>query len=251
MYRCRLDGTQLSRWATGFWNPHASCFDAFGNLFTVDNDPDSRPPCRLLHVVPDGDYGYRFRNGRKGLHPFTAWNGEIAGTLPMVAGTGEAPSGILAYESDGLPDEYRGDLFVTSWGDHRIDRFRLKPKGTSFVSSFEPLITGGENFRPVGIAVAPDGSLFCTDWVLKEYKVHGQGRIWRIAPVSAPARPVVDVSKIDTRSVEERKEYLLFPRLDVRSPAAANALSTVTREGRRYLVLDVTGKSGAGIAHTE
>ena len=66
-------------------------FDAFGRLFAVDNDPDSRPPCRLLHIVEGGDYGYRFRNGRKGLHPFTAWNGELPGTLGMVAGTGEAP----------------------------------------------------------------------------------------------------------------------------------------------------------------
>ncbi len=87
-----LDGTEMTFWATGFWNPHASCIDAFGRLFTVDNDPDSRPPCRLLHVIRGGDYGYRFRNGRKGLHPFAAWNGELPGTLPMVAGTGEALS---------------------------------------------------------------------------------------------------------------------------------------------------------------
>lgn len=183
VYRCRLDGTKLERWATGFWNPHASCFDAFGRLFTVDNDADSRPPCRLLHIISGGDYGYRYRNGRKGLHPFTAWNGEIPGTLPMVAGTGEAPSGILAYESDGLPEEYIGNLLVTSWGDHRIDRFRLKPRGASFESLAEPLIVGGENFRPVGIACAPDGSLYCTDWVLRDYNLHGRGRVWRISPV--------------------------------------------------------------------
>ncbi|MDZ4687514.1 MAG: hypothetical protein SH850_20785, partial [Planctomycetaceae bacterium] len=36
IYRCRPDGSKLERWATGFWNPHASCFDAFGRLFTVD-----------------------------------------------------------------------------------------------------------------------------------------------------------------------------------------------------------------------
>jgi putative membrane-bound dehydrogenase-like protein len=196
LYRMRPDGTQLQFWATGFWNPHASCVDAFGRLFTVDNDADSRPPCRLLHIVEGGDYGYRFRNGRKGLHPFTAWNGEIPGTLPMVAGTGEAPSGIVAYESDLLPDEYRGDLLATSWGDHRIDRFRLKPKGASFESIAEPLITGGENFRPVGLALAPDGSLYCTDWVLREYKLHGKGRIWRISAESTTKRPTDELAKL-------------------------------------------------------
>lgn len=221
IYRCRLDGSHLNLIATGFWNPHASCFDAFGRLFTVDNDPDSRPPCRLLHVIPGGDYGYRFRNGRKGLHPFTAWNGEIPGTLPMVAGTGEAPSGILAYESDGLPEEYLGNLLVTSWGDHRIDRFRLQPKGTSFTSLAEPLITGGEDFRPVGLATAPDGSLFCTDWVLRDYKLHGHGRIWRIASKEPRTAPVVDLVRVSTASAAEALPLLsCAKRLDVRRVAA-------------------------------
>ncbi|MDP7274239.1 MAG: hypothetical protein QF363_02075, partial [Planctomycetaceae bacterium] len=77
IYRCRPDGSKLELFATGFWNPHASCVDAFGRLFSVDNDPDSLPPCRLMHIVAGGDYGYRFRNGRTGFHPFTSWNGEI------------------------------------------------------------------------------------------------------------------------------------------------------------------------------
>ena len=220
IYRCRLNGSKLSHIATGFWNPHASCFDAFGRLFTVDNDADSRPPCRLLHVIRGGDYGYRFRNGRKGLHPFTAWNGEIPGTLPMVAGTGEAPSGILVYESDGLPEEYLGNLLVTSWGDHRIDRFRLQPKGTSFTSLAEPLITGGENFRPVGLATAPDGSLFCTDWVLRDYKLHGHGRIWRIAPTQPQSSPVIDLQTVATAPLGVAKGFLFSSkRLDVRRTA--------------------------------
>ncbi len=180
IYRCRPDGTKLSRVATGFWNPFHMTFDAFERLFAVDNDPDSRPPCRLLHIVEGGDYGYRFRNGRKELHPFTAWDGELPGTLPMVAGTGEAPSGIVAYESDNLPADYRGDLLVTSWGVHRLDRFRLRDRGASFRSAAEPIVTGGENFRPVGLAVAPDGSLFVSDWVDKSYELHGKGRIWHI-----------------------------------------------------------------------
>ena len=157
IYRCRPDGTKLERIATGFWNPFHMTFDAFGRLFAVDNDPDSRPPCRLLHIVDGGDYGYRFRNGRRGLHPFTAWNGELPGTLGMVAGTGEAPSGVVAYESDNLPADYRGTLLVTSWGDHRIERYDLQPHGASFRSTMKPVVVGGDDFRPVGIAVAADG----------------------------------------------------------------------------------------------
>ncbi|MEZ5943441.1 MAG: c-type cytochrome [Planctomycetaceae bacterium] len=227
MYRMGANGRGLQHWATGFWNPHASCVDAFGRLFTVDNDPDSRPPCRLLHIIEEGDYGFRFRNGRKGLHPFTSWNGEIPGTLPMVAGTGEAPSGILAYEHGAFPEEYLGNLLVTSWGDHRIDRFRLQPKGASFESIAEPVIVGDDDFRPVGIALAPDGALYCTDWVMRDYKVHGHGRIWRIQAKDESQHRSPDFGAIpNMEDVAELRQLLQNGSLPVRR-LAARRLSTI------------------------
>jgi putative membrane-bound dehydrogenase-like protein len=227
IFRCRPDGTDLTRWATGFWNPHASCVDAFGRMFTVDNDPDDRPPCRLLHIIPGGDYGYRFRNGRRGIHPFTAWDGELPGTLPMVCGTGEAPSGIVAYEANALPAEYHGSLLATSWGDHRIDRFRVSPQGTSLTSKAEPIVVGGDNFRPVGLALAPDGSLFATDWVLQDYKVHGHGRIWQIRPKEVSHRNQTDEMPLLPRvTVARLSEKLQSLRMDVRRLAARTLAET-------------------------
>lgn len=188
IYRCRPDGSRLERVATGFWNPFHLTYDTYGRLFAVDNDPDSRPPCRLLHIVEGGDYGYRFRNGRKGLHPFTAWNGELPGTLGMVAGTGEAPSGILQYHGSDLPEDYVGTLLVTSWGDHRVEQFRLEQHGASFRAHGKAVVSGGEDFRPVGIAAAPDGSIYISDWVDKSYTLHGQGRIWRMRSATVNRR---------------------------------------------------------------
>ncbi|HVU86105.1 MAG TPA: PVC-type heme-binding CxxCH protein [Pirellulales bacterium] len=228
IYRCRPDGSQLVRLATGFWNPFHLCCDAFDRLFAVDNDPDSRPPCRLLHVVPGGDYGYRFRNGRKGVHPFTAWNGELPGTLPMTAGTGEAPSGVLAYDSDMLPEEFRGTLLVTSWGDHRIERFRLVPHGASFRATAEPVITGGENFRPVGIALAPDGSLFVSDWVDKSYELHGQGRVWHIRNRDGETLPRLR----DARHSRHRPDRQAAIRRSIDNAKKQNARSGASPEQR-------------------
>lgn len=194
IFRMNEDGSSLERWAVGFWNPFHMALAPGGSLFAVDNDPDSRPPCRLLHVVHGGDYGYRRWLGRKGLHPFTAWNGELLGTLPMASGTGEAPSGIVWSDRAGWPVDLRGALLVTSWGDHRIEAHTLEQRGASYRSTPRTIVQGGEWFRPVGIAHAPDGSLYFSDWVAQDYNVHLKGRLWRLRPRArsvdtAPARP--------------------------------------------------------------
>jgi putative membrane-bound dehydrogenase-like protein len=178
VFACSPDGHHLQRVATGFWNPFGNCFDPFGRLFTVDNDPDASPPCRLLHVVPGGDYGYQFRYGRSGRHPLQAWDAELPATLPMAAGTGEAPCQVLPY---------RGRLWVTSWGDYRIEAYTVQSVGASCQAQPEIIIQGQANFRPVGLAIAADGSLYFSDWVDRSYPVHGQGRIWRLIPTAPEA----------------------------------------------------------------
>lgn len=186
VFWCTRDGARLRRVATGFWNPFGTCRDIFDRWFSVDNDPDASPPCRLLHLVDGADYGFQFRYGRSGRHPFQSWNGELPGTLPYVHGTGESPCEVLSYESDGLPVEYRGDLLVTSWADHRLERYTLTPKGASFGARQKIVIQGGTDFRPVGLAVAPDGSLFLSDWVRRDYTLHNRGAIWQVRMKDAP-----------------------------------------------------------------
>jgi putative membrane-bound dehydrogenase-like protein len=170
-FRCSADGKNLEHFARGVWNPFSLCVVPDGRIFAVDNDPDASPPCRLLHVVDGGDYGYLYQYGRAGTHPLQAWDGELPGTLPMVCGTGEAPTAIV---------DHAGSLWVTSWGDHRIERYKLVPRGASYTATREVIVQGDADFRPTGMAVAPDGSLYFGDWVLRDYPVHGRGRIWRL-----------------------------------------------------------------------
>jgi putative membrane-bound dehydrogenase-like protein len=171
IYTCKLDGSELVRWAQGFWNPFSLCM-AENELFCVDNDPDASPPCRLINVHPTGDYGFRFEYGRAGVHPLQAWNGELPGTLPMICGTGEAPTAVIFH---------RGYLWVTSWGDYRIERYRLMPQQDGTYTAERTIVVQGDaDFRPTGMAVAPDGSLWFGDWVDRSYPVHGKGRIWRL-----------------------------------------------------------------------
>ncbi|HYH65273.1 MAG TPA: PVC-type heme-binding CxxCH protein, partial [Urbifossiella sp.] len=194
LFRCTADGKNLRRVATGFWNPFGTGRDIFGRLLVADNDPDSSPPCRLLHAVEGGDYGFQFRYGRSGRHPFQAWNGELPGTLPFAAGTGESPCEVVCYESDGLPAEYRGDLLVPAWADHRVERFTPRAKGATVVAERKPFVQGGPAFHPSGLATAPDGSLFVSDWGSKDYSLHGKGAVWHVRwkdakPAARPADP--------------------------------------------------------------
>jgi len=211
VFRCRPDGSQLQWIATGFWNAFALQFNRAGHLFCVDNDPDSRPPCRLIDVVEHGDYGYKFRYGRNGLHPFTAWNGGLPGTLPMVAGTGEAPSGILDCDRARLPSDYQSALLITSWGDHAIERYRPAPFGASLRADREVLIRGDEWFRPVGIASGPEGIIYITDWVDRDYSVHRKGRIWRLAVKTGASARIAsaDSKKVQPSAARGRMQHLL------------------------------------------
>ncbi len=200
VYECQPDGSQLTRLATGFWNPFGSVYDPMGRLFVVDNDPDASPPCRLLHVVPTADFGYQFRYGRSGRHPLQAWDGELPGTLPMTAGTGEAPCQIVPY---------RGRLWVSSWGDHRLEAFPLTTHGATVRGQLSIVVQGDADFRPVGLAVAPDGALVFSDWVDRSYPVHRQGRLWRLVPdaVKAPASfEFPALSSAEQRAAQLRNE---------------------------------------------
>lgn len=192
IFRCRADGSRLRRIAKGMWNPFGLCVREDGEIFAAENDPGVRPPCRILHIVEGGDYGYQRHYGPGAHHPFVVWNGGLRGTLPMLHPSGEAPCGIAPLA---------GGLLIPSWGDHRIDFFSLKREGASFTATQTTLAAGARYFRPTCIVEDEfRGSVgrkvfYLTDWVDGSYNVHGFGRLWKLeidlnlAPWAAPRKP--------------------------------------------------------------
>lgn len=171
VFRCTADGKDLRRIARGFWNPFGLLVRADGEIFAAENDPGSRPPCRLLHVVEGADYGFQWVYGSAPVHPFVAWNGELRGTLGMVHPSGEGPCAVV---------ELGGGVMIPSWSDHSIDYFPLTRKGAGYTSERIPLVKGSDFFRPVCMTQGPDGAFYLTDWVFSSYPIHGRGRLWKL-----------------------------------------------------------------------
>jgi putative membrane-bound dehydrogenase-like protein len=213
VFHAMLDGTRLRRVATGFWNPFGVCVDRVGNVFATDNDPDSSPPCRLLHVIEGGDYGYEFRYGRSGLHVFQCWNGELPATLPMITGTGEAPCEIVPYD---------GGLLVASWADNRLEHYTLRPHGASFTADRKILISGDLNFRPVGIGVGRDKALYVSDWSSASYELTDKGKLWRLTPRRSPQHTTVEPAD-SLQPIYEASNMALLHQLMVADPFVQTA----------------------------
>src|SRR5262249_31014314 len=83
-------------------------------------------------------------------------------------------------------------------------------------------VQGGKDFRPVGVAVAPDGSLFVSDWVKPDYNLHGKGAVWHI-----------HLKKAETKARTDQPRSALFSAHRPLREAAAHRLATA--DGRDFL----------------
>lgn len=197
IFRIDSEGRGLRRIAKGFWNPFGLTALQDGTIFAADNDPGARPPCRLLHVVEGGDYGFQWVYGSAPVHPFVAWNGELRGTLGMVHPCGEGPCAVVPL---------RGGLLIPSWSDHTVDYYPMSRQGASYRSERIELIRGTDRFRPVAMAASKDSATFyLVDWVSASYEVHGEGRLWKIQIDKENAdwiKPMWDSTDADSRQAD-------------------------------------------------
>jgi putative membrane-bound dehydrogenase-like protein len=156
--RFRPDGTKLEVFTTGTRNHLDIAIDAEDEMFTYDNTDDGLGWwTKVTHMVDGGFYGYPY--DYKPRRRYTLWMMNDYG--------GGSPTGGLAYNEDALPKEYHGNLFMCEWGKGQIARFIVERDGGSFkINKRDAFLTKGtKEFRPVGIAVSPDGmSLYIADW---------------------------------------------------------------------------------------
>jgi glucose/arabinose dehydrogenase len=166
---------------------------ATSQLWCVVNERDELgdnvPFEYATHITPGAWYGWPWYY--LGNHEDPRHAGErpdLAGqaTVPdVLMQAHSAPLNITFYESDMFPASFRGDAFVAmhgSWNRGTRTGYKvvlLKFKDGKPTGEYEDFMTGfvlsdsAVWGRPVGVAVAKDGSLFVSE--------DGSGTIWRVS----------------------------------------------------------------------
>ncbi|MGE3819626.1 MAG: PVC-type heme-binding CxxCH protein [Isosphaeraceae bacterium] len=181
--RVNRDGTQFEVLADRQRNNYETSLNAFGNVFTSDNDDDGNRGSRVIWVMDGGKYGYRTPGSPR------HWGEEVPGNVPKLVGTGNgSPCGIMVYEGSLLPGDYQGGLFEADAGTRQINFFPLTRQGASFRTDYKVLLGSDDPwFRPVDMTAAPDGAILVADWYDggvggHAFKDQTTGRIYRVAP---------------------------------------------------------------------
>ncbi|MBL8866449.1 MAG: c-type cytochrome [Planctomycetia bacterium] len=199
VWRCDLDGNHVELIAHNFRNNYEACVDSFGEIWLSDNDDDGNQQTRICFVMPGGNYGYGPRGPGQ-----THWHEEQPGIVHKAMRTGfGSPTGICFYEGTLLPKQYQGDLIHADAGPREIRYFQRKPKGAGYELDKIDMLTSTDNwFRPSDVCVAPDGSVFVSDWYDPGVGGHGmgdwtRGRIYRLTPTGHKGYKVPEV-KLET-----------------------------------------------------
>ncbi len=234
-HRIEPDGTELTVLAHNFRNNYELAVDSFGHVWQNENDDDGNASCRMNYVLEGGNYGFRSTDGTRAWKldqrpgqpvPVAHWRQEDPGVVPPTDVTGAgAPTGIVVYEGDLLPERYRGMILNADSGRSIVFGHAARPDGAGFkVERIAFLESRGEKkhlFRPSDVAVGTDGAVYVSDWYDPGVGGHdmkdgtGYGRILRVAPRgSKPAPP-----KIDLGTLEGQVAALRNPAVNVRYQA--------------------------------
>ena len=197
--RVNRDGTQFEILADRQRNNYETSLNAFGNIFTSDNDDDGNRGCRVIWIMDGGHYGYRTPGSPR------HWGEEVPGNVPKLVGTGNgSPCGLTVYEGDLLPEEYHGAIFEAEAGTRQINSFPLTRQGAAFRTDYKVLLASDDPwFRPVDVTTAPDGSVFVADWYDAgvgghSFRDQDTGRIYRVAPKGSKAKaPKADFATVE------------------------------------------------------
>jgi glucose/arabinose dehydrogenase len=192
----------------GFANPHGHVFDRWGQGFVHDG----------TGAVP---YHETLFSGH------TEFPARHSGAPPLYKQRTRPCPATEILSSRHFPDEMQGNLLVENViGFQGILQYKFNDKDSSFEGLEAPVMmeSSDRNFRPVDLEVAPDGSLYFTDWqnpIIGHMQHHirdpnrdqKHGRVYRL---TYPSRPLVEVQAVAGEPIEKLLDLLKEPENRVR-----------------------------------
>jgi putative membrane-bound dehydrogenase-like protein len=230
-FRCDPDGSHFEVLAHNFRNNYEVTVDSFGTLWQSDNDDDGNRGVRINYLMEYGNYGYRdqmtgagWNSPRTNLEkeiPLRHWHLNDPGVVPNLLQTGGgSPTGICVYEGSLLPKVFQDQVIHCDAGPSIVRAYPVEKQGAGYSATIVNILDGQKKnnwFRPADVCVAPDGSLFVTDWYDPGVGGHGQadsnrGRVFRVAIPGAKYA----IPKFDFASAEGAAKALESPNLATR-----------------------------------
>ncbi|WP_439488810.1 PVC-type heme-binding CxxCH protein [Algoriphagus sp.] len=201
IFRMDPDGSDVEVLAWNFRNNYEVATDSYGRIWQSDNDDDGNRSTRINYVMDYGNYGFKdevtgadWRSRRINMEDSVYqqhWHLNDPGVVPNLLQTyAGSPTGILIYEGKLLPEEYQNQMIHSDAGPNVVRAYPTVPKGAGFDAKIINILDGNSRdnwFRPSDVTVAPDGSLFVSDWYDPGVGGHAmgdldKGRIYRVAP---------------------------------------------------------------------
>jgi putative membrane-bound dehydrogenase-like protein len=201
--------------AEGTTNPWGMDWDQHGEAFMINTVIG-----HLWHVIPGAHYKRMFGDDYNPyifeqidqhadhVHWDTAekWD-EIRQGISAEsssAGGGHAHTGLMIYQGDNWPEEYRGNLFTINFHGRRLNREFLEPTGSGFTGKHRPdlVFSADPWFRGIDLLYGPDGGVFIADWsdtgeCHDDDGIHRQsGRIYKITYGNPSPPAVADVAAL-------------------------------------------------------
>ncbi len=195
MYRINPRTREFQVSAEGTSNPWAIAWNGEGDAFCS--------ACVIDHLWHITESNYYIRQG--GPYPPFTWPSE---SIVKQHHQKAAYCGLLWFDSDAFPEEYRGKLFMGNIHGGCINVDEIRPDGSTYVGTSRPdfLTANDPWFMPVSQKVGPDGCLYILDWYDRYHCYQdaqrdpkgidrSRGRIYRIRYKNSPRAPKFDLGK--------------------------------------------------------
>jgi putative membrane-bound dehydrogenase-like protein len=230
-FRCDPDLSNFEVLGHNFRNNYELVVDSFGAVWQSDNDDDGNRGVRINYVMEGGNFGYvdeitgaGWQSKRTNMEteiPLRHWHLNDPGVVPNLLQTGAgSPTGICIYEGTLLPKVFHNQIIHCDAGPSIVRAYPATPSGAGYTAKTVDILDGLKKniwFRPADVCVAPDGSLFVTDWYDPGVGGHAQrdidrGRIFRVAPPKA----AYTFAKLDVTTIDGAIEGLKSPNASTR-----------------------------------